>query len=313
MRKTYILATVIIALLFLAACDDFTGPERWTEGPYIAITGNLHEGEPITLDKPIFIGRTVSASGGDLDDMFIFDAEVYIRDLTPGVDNSADSLEFAVDIENFKIGFIDPDQSLIPQTHHRYRLVARIPGVADSIWAETIVPDPVSFVPDSAFTLDPEPAVWPELYWEDANIDHPLKIEAVDDSVCYMYFRFYCLEEYEDHPKYTMTFMTDDEHPTDPDDYENPGSGWPRKTDWTYRYQPQYDPTDGGYYILDRGYKANIWFYGRYELTAYNIDENYYKYLYKPEGYRHGGINNGVGWFGSVSGDKIYTKVVEDE
>ena len=64
--------------------------------------------------------------------------------------------------------------------------------------------------------------------------------------------------------------------------------------------------------MIDRGYKGAIVFYGRLSITIYNIDDNFYQYLYKPEGYNFGGIQNGIGYFGSVSGSTIYTEVVEE-
>ncbi len=85
----------------------------------------------------------------------------------------------------------------------------------------------------------------------------------------------------------------------------------PRKMKFWYSYQPSlYEETDM-FLITDRGYKASFIFYGRYEIQVYSIDENYYKYLYNTNGFLHGGIENGFGYFGSVSGGKLFTKIVE--
>jgi len=307
MRTTLLIIVAGIIALALTSCEDYTGPSRWNEAPYYVITGNLHQGEPITLDTAIFVGRTVSANGGNLQDMLVLDAQVIVRDLT---DHSVDSLVFDYEEtdDDVKIGYIDPDQSFIPQVRHRYRIVALIPGEADSVWAETVVPDPITLLPDDAFATNPD-AEYPLLKWETANVEHPLRVQTVGDSVSYMYFKFYCLEEYSKNLEYTISYMGD--HPESEDDYEDPTYGWPRKIEYFWRYQPQLDENDGNYYILDRGYKANIWFYGRYSVTIYHIDENYYNYLYKPEGYRFGGVQNGVGWFGSVCGGTMYTHVVK--
>jgi hypothetical protein len=41
------------------------------------------------------------------------------------------------------------------------------------------------------------------------------------------------------------------------------------------------------------------------------MDENYYKYLSYPEGYRFGGIKGGLGYFGSELSVRYYTNVVK--
>ncbi|MCD4827829.1 MAG: DUF4249 domain-containing protein [Candidatus Cloacimonetes bacterium] len=307
MRNNIIYALILLTVLLLAACESFTGPERWTNGPYIVITGNLEMGRPITLERAIFVGRTTSTNGGSYMDMFIDDAEVIVRDLNDG---TVDSLEFDSNLSNDGIlmGYIDPDSSFIPQVGHKYRIVVNIPGEADSIWAETIVPNPLQIVSDDAFTFDTTGG-WPELVWETANIEHPLRLQAETDTTTVLRFEFYCLEEWQD-VSYTMSFMGMSGEPEDEDEYEDPVSGWPRKNDFFYKFQPQLHD-DGNYYVIDRGYNMNIWFYGRYSITIDHIDDNYYHYLYKPEGYRHGGVHNGVGWFGSLSGQTVYTRVVE--
>jgi hypothetical protein len=41
------------------------------------------------------------------------------------------------------------------------------------------------------------------------------------------------------------------------------------------------------------------------------LDDNYYSYRSKPEGYYYGGVTNALGCFGSASGGVMYTKIVK--
>ena len=310
--KFTIIALILVAAaaLLLVACEDFVGPSRWNNEFYYIITGNLVDGQPITLDRPIFVGRTINVNGGNPNEMFILDATVVVRELGP--DNTAvlsDTLSFSVynptgDLNDMKVGYVDPDSSFIPQAGKTYQVAVYIPEEADSIWARTTVPSHMEVMPDEAFTFD-ETATYPTLKWDTANIEHPLRIQAQNDEMCYMYFRFYCLEDFASEPQYTIDFMGMDDTPEDEDEYDDM-----RETAWVSRYQPE-QREDQNYYIEDRGYKANIWFYGDTEIDIYSIDENYWQYNYKPEGYRYGGVNNGLGYFGSLSGQKMYTRVIE--
>ena len=60
-----------------------------------------------------------------------------------------------------------------------------------------------------------------------------------------------------------------------------------------------------------RFFESNLLFFGRYRISVFHVDENYYRYLYKPEGYNFGGVEQGIGYFGSRSGQSIYTRVIE--
>jgi hypothetical protein len=68
---------------------------------------------------------------------------------------------------------------------------------------------------------------------------------------------------------------------------------------------------DGDWYVGINHYRQAFVFYGRYQVTATVMDDNYYKTKYMPEGYYHGGVHNGLGCFGSSSGGVMYTKIVK--
>ncbi|MBN1327632.1 MAG: DUF4249 family protein [Candidatus Cloacimonetes bacterium] len=309
----YFFYIVIMSVILLSGCEQLTSTRRFTEDHYYVVTGKLYENLPVTPERAIFIGKTIPAEGGNLMEMLISDAAVQITDLQSNV---VYPLEFVNEINgnSLNIGYYDASETLVPQAQKQYRLEAvfydNLTESIDSLWAVTTVPQPIEIEIDSlVFTADTTLTGWPELVYETANLEHPLTIKAEDGSQQQLYFLFYCLENWQN-ARYINPFA-DHDYPDDEEEYEDPTYGYPRKIEYFNLYMPELDPEDGLYYIIDRSYKGNFIFYGRYSVTIYNIDDNFYQYLYRPEGYNFGGINNGIGYFGAVSGNTIFTRVIE--
>jgi hypothetical protein len=303
MRQILIITLIAITL---AACADTTSSRRYEEAPYYVINGKLTAGEPLTLSAPVFVGKTVSTDGSNLNDMVIADAEVFIRDVTDNPNGPIDSLTFdiAIGSDDVTMGYFDPDSTLIPQCGHTYRIVAIIPGVEDSVWAETTVPKLMTVLPDPAFTTDPN-GEYPSIPWETSDSQHPLRAQLTTGDQFNLFVQFYCLEESYEDVEWTITFGSSDK-PADQDEYEDPASHEPRKIEFFYRSEPE--AQDDGYFIRESRFKTFVWFYGRYRIKYYSIDDNYYNYLYNSEGFKHGGVHNGLGYFGSASGNTLYTR-----
>ncbi|MCD4818786.1 MAG: DUF4249 domain-containing protein [Candidatus Cloacimonetes bacterium] len=296
-------------VLLLISCDDLTSGKRFTE-QYYTLTGLLIEGETVSTENYIFLGRTIEAEGGNLSDIYIDDAQVKLINQTLN-DTIFLTFFYEVSIETFKFGYYDAAEQMIINAGHSYRIEAEIPeqdGSNGFVWSETTIPSEIILNPDNdeSFTDNPE-LIFPTLSYETANTEHPLTIQASSIDVISLLFQFYCLEDYKD-AIFVHDFHGSEEHPETPEDYEHPQTGMPRKIKWFFKYQPEF--VNNAYYIYDRGYRSNLVFYGRYEIKVLSIDENYYQYLYKVDGYKYGGIQNGYGYFGSASGGKLYTKVV---
>jgi hypothetical protein len=67
--------------------------------------------------------------------------------------------------------------------------------------------------------------------------------------------------------------------------------------------------SDEGYLISFYG--DMMWFYGRYQVGVFSIDENYYNYLYRDHPELNGGVRGGIGVFGSACRRQYQVKVVE--
>jgi len=308
-RTILILITVIVLLV---SCADLTAPRRHKKESYV-VSGLLYVNEYVTPNHPIFLGKTANIEGGNVAEMFILADTIRVT-LTEIETMTTINLELNIPQTFYidSLGYYDPVNALLIKPEHHYKIEAVITdeGITDTIWAVTSTPRAYGILEDDAFShaLPESEDDYPLLKYDTANTEHPLRILANSDSTVAIKFRFYCLEEYQN-AYYIQDYPGTDDTPEDEEEYEYPGDGSPRKIEWFYQYTPSM--IDGQYTITDRGYKGNLIFYGRYEISIFALDKNYYHYLYKQEGYKYGGINNGIGFFGSVSGQKVYTKVVE--
>ncbi len=294
----------MIALVLLLSCDQFTSPARYVDDEYV-ITGLLYEGLPVPY---IFVGKTISPYGDDFTDMNVPDADVNVYELNG--ETVVDTIQLIYLSLGNGIGvYVDTLQEKTISSDFSYKIMANIGNT--TVFAETDVPQAVEIIFDEeVFTDVPDAVDFPDLVYDTADQEHPLIIKTGDNSSINLMFSFFCLVDFEDAPQYTITFG-DHTTPDDEVEYENPNDGSPRLIEFFGSYLPALNESNGSYYITESGYSGAIVFYGNYEISIYSMSDNYYNYLYKTDGFKHGGIQNGYGYFGAVSGQKIYTEVVE--
>ncbi|MDO9577932.1 MAG: hypothetical protein Q7J16_08610 [Candidatus Cloacimonadales bacterium] len=308
--KKFIYASIIAILLI--SCTDFTSPERNTEQQYY-LTGLLVAGKSVDFDNPVIFGKTISTENGSFVDLFIGGANVTLYEM-----NNSGSIQDSVSLFCFPLPipeindtlflYIDIDQYLTIKPEMSYKI--EVKNEDDLVWAVTQVPKSIHVWADSlvtensGYTTDPNPPVWPEMVYDTIDLEHPIQIETQDNDIINLLIDFYCLEEWYD--ARLVHAFGGEEYLEDEEDYENPGDGSPRKTSIFYTFLPNDNLVNFSFY------QYAFVFYGRYEVTVKSIDDNYLHYIYKPEGYNYGGINGGIGYFGSASSSKIYTKIVEE-
>jgi len=301
---------IIITALFATSCIDFTAPERFTEQGYY-LTGILKAGNIVDFENSIFIGNTIPVAGGSINDILIIDAEVmlYEVDLNNTLTDST-SLVFMINpSDEAQMGYVDFGGNLIIKPQYRYRIEVLINNT-DLILAETTVPKTIQVMADSlvtsdsGYTTDPTTPEWPEMVFDNIDLEHPIQIITQDNETFNLHCGFYCLEEWFN-AEYIFA-MEEDTYPENPEEYESEADSSPRKTSTFYIFQPTENLINFSFYQ----YAFN--FYGKYEVTVSSIDDNYLNYLYKPEGYNHGGITGGIGYFGSAVSKVMYTKVIEE-
>jgi len=188
-----------------------------------------------------------------------------------------------------------PEVIVKPRTG--YHLRVEIPG-RETITATTVTPAP--------FEVADEPLALPEEMKHDEIGDkHPITFTCDDPRQIFL-VDVYCIEHWED-AEYVEAFGTNDS----PDDYDEYGgdNGEPRHIAPFFRIE-DLDGKNGDLYTID-WYGDMMVFYGRYDVNIYSIDENYYNYLYRDHPERSGGINGGIGVFGSACRAGWRVKVVK--
>ncbi len=309
------LIPILILIAFIAGCD-LTSDDRWNDN-IVVITGNLPAGGYVDEMHPITIGRAVEADGGSVDDLYADDAEVKLINVTRQDTISLQyNVHFTADQE-MKIGYIDAGLEMQIHYGETYRLEALV----DSMFAygETTVPDEVETNVDvngnqtltrGYTTTYMEPL--PEIVYDLCDEQFPVEITTSNDETHYVRYLHYCLEDFSTEIEYTIQFAGREHLEEDDEDYWDPviGSGM-RQNSWTSRYSPVLKD-NGDYSIYDDFYASGFSFYGRYRFDIIIMDENYYMYKTVPEGFIHGGIHGGVGYFGSSIVNTYYTNIVKE-
>ncbi|MDD3051197.1 MAG: hypothetical protein PHR06_08625 [Candidatus Cloacimonetes bacterium] len=288
-----IIALILLGVILISC--DLTGPERYKDDMYI-ITGLLKEGGKIDVKHPIFVGRSATATDSDFSEMYIADAEVYILEYNTE-DTKTDSVRLAYVHE---LGYCDPDMTLTIKESFRYLLKAKIGE--NLIWAETTVPKHVEVSINEGFT-DDENAIFPDLKY-DKNKEIPLTISSADNSPVNLFMKNTCLEAYANYQ------LANDDYEDILDELDKYEYEYYRKqVVLCFTFQPQ--TVKNGYQVEFDVILGTYFFYGNYETLLYSVDENFHRYNYMNEGYKYGGVNGGMGYFGSFSGKAFYTNLVE--
>lgn len=313
MKNFYKINTVIgclllIGSLFLMSCDDFTASQRYKHNEFF-ISGLIHFGTFIDHEHPIFIGKTISPFDGNWQDIPESGADVKIyeySDLSTLKDSV--SLTFSWEI----VGYYDVENYLKIKENHFYKIEAKIGN--ELIWAETNIPPIIEIeTSETAFT-DSLSENLPQIVYETANQKNPIEIRSYlpeTENTYVLKVRLYCLEDFSfGYPEYTNKYSNSG--PEKENEYEDPMTGFPRKVEYFQEYEPTKIHGEQYSVVMDSQYSGGIIFFGDYSLTYSSISDNYYKYLYKPEGYKHGGIHNGYGYFGATADKTIYAKFVSE-
>jgi len=314
--KTYHKYCAFIALLLLALCMtscDLTSGQRFTPGT-VVITGMIYAGEYITHENAIYVGRSVEIDKISIDAFSAIFDSVFVRDIDLDSEEPllSKKLTYTFTIANNrpKLGYYDPDNDFMITSGHKYKIVAY--AGADSTWAETHVPEQFVFVsPTDTYVTDIDDISTVEMKHTEIDNRWPLKIDVGSTEARVIYMEYYCLLEFNDFEPKPYLVMGDYlgmDIPVDKaEDYDSFMDGYPRKN----KYFDKLRPTDGSILTIPFN-QFNYLFYAPYQTTIYVVDDNFYKYIYKNQGYLQGGVRNGgIGYFGSAYRQTLYTRIVK--
>ncbi|MCB5252168.1 MAG: DUF4249 family protein [Candidatus Cloacimonadaceae bacterium] len=307
------IAIILLVLLLLSGCEDFTSGPRF-EGDVYAIAGLLKAGKAINAEHPVYLTRSADIESFDPMDIFVMEADIQIIELDTG---KSWSLSPILDTQEYKVKWIDPAANII-QPEHSYRIQVQVPGYDQVISAETTVPVQTILNPDyyqhnvegEGYSLDEDSMG--EVVFDVADIRYPLALNTLDRAQTFnLLIDLYCLEPFSTELEFTTPIFGLTHPREDMEDvYNGSGNGFRRISSVgrvSSAVQPEYEDN----YILLKDYRQAFIFYGRYLVSTYIVDENFYRYTYMSEGYLYGGVQNALGYFGSASGGVMYVKVIK--
>ncbi|MDD4309413.1 MAG: hypothetical protein PHO32_03460 [Candidatus Cloacimonetes bacterium] len=299
-----------LLLLVLVSCNRFTAPERF-EGEVYALTALLIANHPININNPVYISRSSSIEEFDPLNLFVTDASVVITDLDTNLEWQ---LVPITDLEEMKIKYVDLEEHVI-QPLHTYKIEVTIPGRDQKITAQTTVPFQATLVPDvyqngNGYTFNPEQMN--DIKFSEIDREYPLALNTGNvGGVCNFMAEMFCLEDFSTDLEFT-TPVFGFEHPdANMEEEYNSGGESIRRIRFMGRYvsTPQTNLT--GNHLLVEDYRQAYVFFGRYQISLFVVDDNYYRYTYMPEGYFYGGVQGGLGYFGSASGGNMYANIIK--
>jgi hypothetical protein len=302
---------MMLSIIFIPACE-LTSPQRF-DGEQLVIAGYLQAGKTVSLENPIFIGKTVSAEGGNFLDVFLDDALVTIENVSLA---HKDTLQFGIS-EN-SIGFYNENLMINAGDSYKIEVEAVIDSAVVYAWGITTVPDSIyldldyyGLATDEYGYAEEFSESLPKIPYDEIEDNFPVYSRYKDGSVIFSYYNYYCLEEFSTSLEFTNPIMGYDHlEEDDEESYNSPLSYNMRESSSIWRYQPQQDEQNN-WYLLEKTYDGGFQYFARYRLTIYSVDINFYTYKYHSESYMYGGIKEGIGYFGSVSGEDFYTEIVK--
>jgi hypothetical protein len=318
----YQIILCVLLLLILTACSDFTAPERFKTDQY-TLSAILVAGGTISLENPVIVGKSVDLSDLNSPDMFIKNADVNIFVSYQGAEITSFGLfPYNIVLPNTTDSvtlYVDPMNHVI-QPDHTYRIEVVIPGYEKTISAETTVPKLATLitdfhhlnVPGYGYTMTYSDSL-PVIPFERIDLDYPVALKVDGVQAVNTLVELFCLEEFSTDLEFTTQFLGQIHPPASMESsyYDTSGETIRRINFMARLVSELFD--DGFYYLLLEDYKHGFIFYGRYMVTAFTVDDNYYYYKFMAEGYFHGGVVNALGCFGSKSGGTMYTKIVGNE
>ncbi|MBN1827377.1 MAG: DUF4249 family protein [Candidatus Eisenbacteria bacterium] len=276
-----------LPFLLAAGCggDDLAEPDTAEE---IVVFAYLYVNEAVADSNAVYVGRNQ-----DLLDVYD-DGEAAVPDATVLLlEEGAAEADTLWQVSPGR--YNAPGVIVKPLT--RYQLRVEIPGRA-TITAATVTPAP--------FEVVDGPLVFPdEMKHDEVGDKYPITFTCGDPRQIFL-VDVYCLEHWED-AEYVEAFGTDD-YPNDYDEYGG-DAGEPRHIAPFFRIE-DLEGKNGDLYEIG-WYGDMMVFYGRYDVNIYSIDDNYYNYLYREHPERSGGIDGGIGVFGSACRAGWTVKVVK--
>jgi len=284
-----------LALLFLAtACGKkAVGPEYRKE---ITVSGFLWGNQKIDSSHAILVATTRPiAQVYDLQEAGIRGAEVSITDASTG-------MRTVLHDTPGRPGFYFNDSlTVVPKTAYTLRI--RVDEM--EVTASTTVP------PVLRLTTTLKRDTVNVVHQKDLSRNRPIFLdhESPDQIVLVDMF---CNEPLEN-AEYIQPFHKSHSKPENQNEYDGGNNGPPRHIMGMARIKEMVSPSYPDNRPVIDWYSSMLVFFGSNTLTVMAIDSNYHKVLYAEHPELEGGIQGGIGRFGSMCGEKFEFRVIKED
>ena len=286
--KNKLILLIIVFFSFIVGCEKSpNAPEYQKE---ITVYGYLWGNERLSAEHAIMIAYTQPITEKyEMENAAINAADVTITEAgTERTFNLSDTSE--------KPGFYFND-SLYIQVNETYNLRVEVDGKV--VTTSTTVP--------SNLKISTELDSISEAYRENLSREKPIFLQCESPEQIVL-VDMYCNESYKD-AEYVNQFMGHT-HPNDQEEYDSGNNGEPRHIFAMAKLEEFTSPNYPGQNVVD-WYSSMIVFYGSHTMQIIAIDDNYHRFLYTEHPEYSGGINNGLGVFGSVCGKTFHLTVLK--
>ena len=291
MKHAYKFVLIGITVLSVVySCNE--NPAKPDYQKEICVFGYLWGNERLTDDHAIMITFSQPITDYyDLTDAAVTGAVVTITD--------PDSVVYVLN-DTWRPGFYFNDSLLIkPKTTYSIRV--EING--EIVTASTTVPP--------LLTINTELRKDSINYVARENLGYekPIYLDCeLEDQIILV--DMFCNEDYEN-AEYIKPFNDEHKFPDNQEEYDGGNNGEPRHIQAIVPYKDLVSDEFPGQYVV-YWYHSMIVFYGSNTMQALAIDDNYHNFLYTEHPEFNGGINGGIGVFGSVCGENFELMVLKD-
>ncbi|NQT26194.1 DUF4249 family protein [candidate division KSB1 bacterium] len=291
--KSYIifLIGIMVSLLIMTGCDE--SPAKPEFDPDISIFGFLWGGEPLSADHAILITHTQPPDAYyNLNKAAIRNAEITLTDIAAGT-----SYTLSSDEDN-PAYYYNADVIIQPNTSYELSVTTE----EETATATTTVPHSMTLESE----LDEE-NVNDETH-VDLGYEKPIYIDCPVDVQLIM-VDMYCNESWEN-AEYIYPFHDNHKYPDEQSEYDGGANGEPRHIMALVPYNLLKAPDFENRHTIF-WYASMIVFYGSNTMQVMAIDDNYHNFLMDEHPVLSGGVENGIGCFGSVCGENYELNILK--
>jgi hypothetical protein len=281
----------LVLILAVACSKNPTSPSYQKE---VSLYGYLWGGQRLSADRALLLTWTRPITDYyNLNDAAIDNAQVLVTEQETGRTFVLHNTTAAPAYYYNDSLLVQPGYTYSVTVHAKDRTVTAATRVPQSITLTT------SLATDSSNRVRPT----------NLGYEKPIYIECRDPEQIILVDMF-CNEPF-DNAEYINPFTDNNKYPRNQEEYDGGRNAEPRHIRAFMRYQDIAAPLYGGRHVV-YWYASMLVFWGSNTLQVLAVDDNFHRYLYMEHPELNGGVQGGIGLFGSVCGRQYQLEVVKE-